>query len=109
MDKEAAIYEEYTLGGPLVGWVAVLGISFAVLALGMFLHTMIGDPPRTWDFGALPDTPGESVYSTLEPEVRELAPLENDVVPRQLPPLPWAKPLKPLELQGYEQTRRFNE
>lgn len=109
MDREHDLYEEYTPKGPLVGWVTVLGISFAVLALGMLLHTMIADPPRTWDFGALPDTPAESAYSTLEPQVREQAPLEIDGVPRQLPPLPWAKPLKPLEKQGYQQTRRFNE
>ncbi len=109
MDKEYEVYEEYTPGGPFAGWAWVLGISFAVLALGMFLHTRISDPPRTWDFGALPDTPAQSVYSTLEPPLRELAPFEDKAVPRQLPPLPWAKPLKPLEPQGYEQTRRFNE
>jgi hypothetical protein len=109
MDREHEIYEEYTPAGPFVGWLTVLGVSFAILALGMFLHTKISDPPRTWDFGALPDIPGESIYSTLEPEVRQLAPLENDVVPRQIAPLPWAKPLKPLDPQGYEQTRRFNE
>lgn len=108
MDEEPDIYEEIALGGPIMGWVIVLGLSAVVLGLGMFLHGMISDPPRQWDFGALPDTPAESVYSTLEPPVRELAPFENDVVPRQLPPLPWAKPQKPLEPQGYQQTGRFD-
>uniref|UniRef100_I2Q385 Uncharacterized protein n=1 Tax=Desulfovibrio sp. U5L TaxID=596152 RepID=I2Q385_9BACT len=109
MDKEPEIYEEIALGGPYFGWVVVLGLSAFMIVMGMFLHAMIPDTPRQWDFGVLPDTPGESVYSTLEPEVRELAPLENDVVPRQLAPLPWAKPQKPLDPKGYEQTRRFNE
>ncbi|WP_243438486.1 hypothetical protein [Fundidesulfovibrio soli] len=109
MEKEREIYEEYTPTSSCTAWSIVLGVSFAVLALGMFLHTRISDPPRTWDFGALPDTPAESVYSTNEPQVREQAPLETEGVPRQLPALPWAKPLKKLPPEGYEQTRRFNE
>ncbi len=109
MDKEQEIYEEYTPTKPLTSWLLILGISAAILALGMFLHNKIPDTPRTWDFGALPDTPGQSAYSTLEPKLRELAPLEIEGVPRMLPPLPWAKPLKPLKPEGYEQTRRFNE
>jgi len=108
-DKERDIYEEYTPTKPLTSWVILLGVSFAVLALGMFLHAKIPNTPRHWDFGALPDTPAESVYSTSRPNVHSLAPLEIEGVPRMLPPLPWAKPLKPLKPEGYQQTRRFNE
>jgi len=108
-EHERAIYEEYTPTTPRTSWAILLGVSFAVLTLGMFLHAKIPDTPRKWDFGALPDTPAESVYSTARPTVRPLAPREVEGVPRMLPPLPWAKPLKPLEPEGYQQTRRFNE
>ena len=110
-DNERDIYEEYTPATPLAGWAILLGVSFAVLGLGMFLHAKIPDTPRKWDFGALPDTPAESVYSTARPVpvIRSLAPLEVEGVPRMLAPLPWAKPLKPLKPEGYQQTRRFNE
>jgi hypothetical protein len=61
-------------------WLIVVGIAVAFLCWGLFIFFAVGDkgvPP--WDFGVIPDIPGESPYSTfgakqfrqLEPRGRE--------------------------------------
>ena len=49
----------------LRGWIIVLAIALLFVIYGLFAFFVIGDnQPAEWDFGAVKDTPGESVYST---------------------------------------------
>jgi hypothetical protein len=48
------------------GWLIVCGIAAAFVLYGLFAFFFIGDrQPTDWDFGAVEDIPGESVYSTF--------------------------------------------
>ena len=67
------------------GWLIVILISALIVAWGLLNFAIIKDPPRTWHFGALPDAPGQSIYSTQEPPTAATP-------PPQIPPLPEAKP-----------------
>ncbi len=47
------------------GWIIVLAIALLFVIYGLFAYFIIGDnQPADWDFGAVKDVPGESVYST---------------------------------------------
>ena len=47
------------------GWLIVCGIAIAFVLYGFFAFFVIGDKgPPGWDYGSLPDVPGESTYST---------------------------------------------
>ncbi len=47
------------------GWIIVAGIALLFVIYGLFAFFVIGDnQPADWDFGAVKDVPGESVYST---------------------------------------------
>jgi hypothetical protein len=75
-------YEEYkVLKKPFWGWGILIAFSAAILGWGMFVEMVIQETPRQWDFGTLPDTPAESVYSTAPhpPEVN--APIQVPQVP----------------------------
>jgi len=49
----------------LRGWIIVAGIALLFVLYGLFAFFVIGDnQPADWDFGAVKDVPGESVYST---------------------------------------------
>lgn len=55
------------------------GLAAGFLLWGLFLFFMVGvKEPLAWDFGAVPDVPGLSVYSTEHPgflrEQAELSP-----------------------------------
>jgi hypothetical protein len=68
-------------------WFLVVALAGLIIAWGLFCFVLIKDGPRRWNFGALPDTPGQSIYSSKQaPE--EAAP------PRQVAPLPEARPRK---------------
>lgn len=57
------------------GWLIVTGISLAFVLYGFFAFFMIGDKgPPEWDFGAIEDIPGQSVYSTYPYRGRVPAP-----------------------------------
>jgi hypothetical protein len=46
-------------------WLFVLGLAAWLLLYGIFVFMAVGDKgPPDWDFGVIPDTPGQSVYST---------------------------------------------
>jgi|WetSurMetagenome_2_1015567.scaffolds.fasta_scaffold626391_2 hypothetical protein len=52
---------KYGLGG----WTFVIGLAILFLLYGLFVFFSIGDKgPADWDFGAIEDIPGKSVYST---------------------------------------------
>jgi hypothetical protein len=70
----------------------VVALSAAVLSWGMVLHAIVRDEPRQWDFGALPDVPGQSVYSTATPPAGgPTGPAGK--APLQMAPLPEARPV----------------
>jgi hypothetical protein len=85
--EETERYEEHRLWIHQQ-WAHVILILFAasLMGWGMLLHMTIRETPAKWDFGVLPDTPSESVYSTAEPPTGEAPPL-------QIAPLPEARPL----------------
>ncbi len=53
---------------------------------GIFL--LIPDRPRAWDYGAVPEVPGESRFSTQQPPAGTLP-------PPQVPSVPTPKPVAP--------------
>lgn len=74
-------YEQYRPVRQIWAWLAVFFLSVSTMAWGMIGHLLVREGPRRWDFGSLPDTPGQSVFSTVQPP-------EGEVVPPQiqLPP-----------------------
>ena len=68
-------------------WFLVLALAGLIVAWGAFCFVLVRDGPREWNFGALTDTPSQSIYSS------EQAP-ESASPPRQVAPLPEAKPWK---------------
>lgn len=68
-------------------WLIIVGLSAAVVFWGFLIFFTVGDkglPP--WDYGILPDVPGQSVYSThnvpeFSGEVSK--PIQKDEVVRQ--------------------------
>ncbi|MCY2928972.1 MAG: hypothetical protein NTV86_05660 [Planctomycetota bacterium] len=74
---------EVTPRPPAAGWVVLLLVCLALLAWGLVIFRFVPDVPRRWDFGAHPDVPGESIYSTQTTPRTASA-------PAQLPALPEA-------------------
>jgi hypothetical protein len=86
-------FEEYrVVRGKIMGWVLLVIFSALVMGWGMFIHMMVPDIPRTWDFGALPDTPGISVYSTIVPVSKEPPPRQLEPLPERIP---WERNVPP--------------
>jgi hypothetical protein len=66
--------------GNLKGWLIVIGIAVFFLAWALFAYFLIGDKgPGSWDFGTVPDIPGESPYSTYQPGVGVAEPEKQHV------------------------------
>ena len=86
--------EEHEIGS-MWSWVLVMILCALILAWGFTIHALVKDRPRDWSYGTLPDAPSQSIYST------EASP-EEAVAPRQVTPLPEAKPphSAPNELEG---------
>jgi len=75
---------DFKLLPPALGWAAVIVAAGLVITWGVLAKRFIPDRPREWDFGAVPATPGESIFSTELPEQLWPAP------PQLRPPLaPW--------------------
>ncbi len=57
--------EEARPGLVIQGWLWAIGLALALFVYGMFAYVVIGDKgPPNWDFGVVPDIPGQSIYST---------------------------------------------
>jgi len=80
-------YEESREMSPGLSWAIIVMLCVLILAWGFVNWALVKDQPRKWDFGALPDAPSESIYSTGQ--APELA-----APPRQIQPLPEAHPLE---------------
>ncbi len=89
------------------GWIIVAGIALVFVIYGLFAFFVIGDnQPADWDFGAVKDTPGESIYSTYPYRDRTGEPEPQHV--NQKPPddhalsAPAARKPEPGKLQSRE-------
>lgn len=71
-------YEEFTPIKDLWAWAIVLGSCVALLLWGYGNYLFIHDRPRQFDYGVLPDAPGQSIYAVTPPE-------RGRPVPTQLP------------------------
>lgn len=78
-------FEENRLLPQKWGWLIIIGLALSVLGWGYFNYFTVHDAPRQWNYGGLPDTPAESVYSTVPTP-------SPTTVPLQLPPLPQSQP-----------------
>ena len=58
-------YEEYWETSTRKTWIFLSLFSLLILGWGMLLMCMVMDTPREWSFWVFPDTPGESVFSTV--------------------------------------------
>jgi hypothetical protein len=75
-------YEEFTVISSFWSWVLLIAFSIIIMSWGMFIKMMVGkEQPRTWDFGALPDVPAQSSYSTVKPPVEVNVPLQIQRLP----------------------------
>ncbi len=64
-------------------WAVIGAIAAGFLAWGLLIYFVIGDKgPPGWDFSIIPDTPGESAYSSYSPaNPHGLAPGTEPAVP----------------------------
>ena len=86
MEEKRLYEEEQELPSPWE-WVIVVAFSAAIMGFGWLVYLLVPDAPRQWDFGQLPDTPAEYIYSTDEPDLSRKA-------NRQITRLPEAQPQK---------------
>ena len=70
-------------------WVIIIVFSASIVGFGLLVYYTVEDGPRYWDFGQLPDTPAESIYSTEQPKPAD------GKLQRQLPKLPETQPQNP--------------
>jgi hypothetical protein len=76
-------------GRNLNPWLAVLALAAVFLLWGLFIFFKVGVKwPPSWDFGAIPDVPGQSVYSThpvqQDQSGRSSLHLEGKLVPQHV-------------------------
>jgi len=74
-------YEEYRSAGPIWGWVIVITLAVLTLSWGMVTHMAVPEVVRQWDFGAVPDAPGESAFSTVPPPYVLVVPPQIELPP----------------------------
>jgi len=66
MNNRSAHVSERT---DLRSWVIVIGIALSFFLWGLFIYFSVGVKwPPNWNFGAVPDIPGESPYSNYGPQ-----------------------------------------
>jgi hypothetical protein len=87
MNSPRKEYEELTIISSFWSWVALIVFSASIMCWGMFVEMMVEVGPPHWDFGVLPDTPSESVYSTALPPADVNIPYQFHRIPdANLPP-----------------------
>jgi len=92
-------YEEDHELSPLWGWLIIIAFSASIMGFGWLMYLIIPDAARQWDFGQLPDTPAESIYSSEEPK-------DSASPQRQLLRLPEALPEKPSASEPKQRERK---
>jgi hypothetical protein len=86
--EEKRWYDEDQELSTLWSWVIIILFSASIAGFGWLVYLLVPDAPRQWDFGQLPDTPAEYIYSTDEPDLSKRP-------QRQILKLPEAQPLNP--------------
>lgn len=81
-------YEEQKLLPQKVGWLLLFLLSACIIGYALWVHALVPDAARQWDFGALQQTPAASIYAT------QPTPLAHPPS-QQVHPLPEARPLSP--------------
>jgi hypothetical protein len=80
-------YEEETIISSFWSWVILIIFCAIIMGWGMFVEMIVGVQPPHWDFGVLPDTPSQSVYSTVSPPSDVNVPYQIHRIPdANLPP-----------------------
>lgn len=80
-------YEEQTIISSFWSWVILIVFPIMILGWGMFVEMIVEESPSHWDFGVLPDTPSQSVYSTVLPPSDINVPYQIQRIPdANLPP-----------------------
>ena len=80
-------YEEQTMISSLASWIILIAAASLIMGWGMFVEMIVGVQPSHWDFGVLPDTPSQSVYSTSLPPPDVNVPYQIHRIPdTNLPP-----------------------
>jgi hypothetical protein len=80
-------YEEETHLSAAASWTILIVFTALIMSWGMFVKTIVATGPAQWDFGALPDTPSQSAYSTVPPPPDIKIPYQIQRIPdAQLPP-----------------------
>ena len=77
-------YDEEKEVSTFWSWVIIIVYSLSIMAFGLVVYWVVPDGPRRWNFGLLPDPPGESIYHDRQPPP---GPPE-----RQIAPVPEARP-----------------
>jgi len=77
-------YDEGPEPSLMATWTILILLGLVLVGWGLFHYAIVPDAPRHWDHGALPDAPGESIYSTERVGTQSGAPL--------IAPLPDARP-----------------
>lgn len=85
-------HEEYRYVSGPTGWILIILLCAVIIGWGYLNYFMIHDTPGQWKQGALPDVPGESIYST------DNGPSTQPT--RQVNELPEARPYKPVAPGG---------
>ena len=80
-------------------WVIIILFSASIMGFGWLVYLVVPDGPRQWNFGQLPDTPAESIYSTDQPDLAKKP-------QQQIWRLPEAQPLKPVPAEQSGGARR---
>ena len=87
MDNNRKEYEEFVQISTFWSWIFLIAFCVLILSWGMFVEMMVKTQPPHWDFGQLPDTPGESIYSTSSAPADVNIPYQIRRIPdAQLPP-----------------------
>lgn len=98
--KDRKLYdEELELPHPWE-WVILIIFSASIVGFGWLIYLLVPDTPRHWDFGQLPDTPAESIYSTEVPRSVAKPPRQFPKLPEAQPPNPPRPPNEPLRERG---------
>jgi hypothetical protein len=72
---------EQKMTHPILSWLTIIVVAGGTIAWGVLSYYSVKDADRHWDVGQLPDTPAQSVYSTVVPE-------QSPTPPTQLPRVP---------------------
>ncbi|RPI60867.1 MAG: hypothetical protein EHM48_06535, partial [Planctomycetaceae bacterium] len=77
-------HEENRYFSGKAGWAAIVLLCAVIIGWGYVNYFFIADTPRRPDMGALPDVPGESIYSTspnptIMPTTRQVSELPEAV------------------------------